>query len=218
MSSDDEEFRRDRPVYYDPNNDEFDRESDEDFIVSLENRGGSVRRRLRRTNDPPRVEVLRNRDGRRQREERKQRIQNRNRVRGEDESEEEDSIVRDMEEHEEFEISDDYVSREIGGHISNDDRMSGESSMFPGEISNEIEEEKERFGVEKGGNQVALLSGNRVIIEENQEEGVLKAVGLYTSLNNNENFKFPRTLTKNCYQIDAEEAQIMRNEDKSLLD
>ena len=216
-----------RPLYYDPHNDEFDRDSDEDFIVDLHS-GEGVRRRLRRTNDNPPAHENHNANEenknseRRQRYERNRRIRDRNRRRGEeddDESEDmEDYAIQDLIEDEESE-EDSIMKLEGSSRITrnrNNDNSSHDPP-FPDEISEERKDEAESISSTKS-TPLVIPSSSRIISEDDKDEDLIKPTGFYVSQNNEENYQLENSEMKDGYQIDIEEAIKMKDEDKSALD
>ncbi|CAI2386780.1 unnamed protein product [Moneuplotes crassus] len=221
MSSENEENKRDRPVYYDRHNDEFDRESDEDFIVDLENRSNGVRRMPRRTDNPPQPQQpQRQNEGIRQRQERERRRRERNRRRGDDDNSDEDEfIIQDMVENEESEASIDFVMRDEESSVNHTRPNPLYASRSPINESESEEEVIENGVLEKHEScKVVLPSSDWIIPNDAIDGDQIMPVGHYLSINCNEDYQFEQKMEGKGYKIDIEEAQRMIKRDKSNLD
>lgn len=230
--------RRNRQsMYYDPNNDNFDHESDEDFIMDASPERTGTRRTIRRqgynTGDATMGnEERKERSNQRnrfiqranaQREERERRRRARNRRREIDDSNDDpdDYVVDDVVE-EESEDSEDSLLQEtsikkkavIRNHNFYSSRMeedkdeSDDEEIIPQKV---VPPKKNQF--------TGIFSDRKVIVEEEKENyGSFKSFGHFLSRNNNETYTDEKTRTRDGYAIDVEEALNLRKEDKSQLD
>lgn len=210
-------------MYYDPNNDQFDRESDEDFIVDSSPGFGAVRRTVRRTDnreDNKREE--RKNERHRQRNERRNRVKERNRRRNDDSVDDpEDYVIEDEGDHDISEDSEDSLLRDAATNkkpvVRNHNFYSSRLNDDEEESEEIIEERPRSMSKPNAIKYSGPLSSNRVIVEEEKDTS-LKSAGQYFSRNSKEEYKFEKRSTDDGYYIDSNEAIKMQNEDKSLLD
>jgi len=212
--------RNQRSVYFDPYNNNFDRDSDEDFIVESSPDRNNNRRTLRRIGEPVQRMEERKQPSELQNQARQRRSRQRNRLRNDDSNDEpEDSVVDDVVENEESEVSDeslvDYSNTKkpvVRNHNFASSRIQEESE------SEEIAQEKSVTAKSEKNSYPHMFSTSRVVLEEEEKgESIGKTFSNLMSSGNNENYIFEQQLKEDGYRIDTEEALQKKDEDKSLF-
>jgi hypothetical protein len=233
-------------MYYDPHNDQFDRESDEDFIVHSSSGFNGVRRTVRRTDDRDnnrgnnrgnnrdnihdniRENVHDNsrREERkheryRQRDERRKRVRERNRRRHDDSVDDpEDYVIEEYEDHEISEDSEDSLLNDTTSKkavVRNHNFYSSRMNDDEGDLEDPIVDRPRSMSKPSITKYLGPLSSSRIIVEEEKESG-LKSIGHYLSRNTDEYYNHENKLVSDGFHIDTKEAIKMQNEDKTSLD
>lgn len=220
-------------MYHDPYNDNFDRESDEDFVLdSSPENARATRRTIRRQSY--------NNNNRRNQEEQKVsqtnartlRRLNRNRRRNnssdnedyKDEHSREDpnDFKLDDESEEHADSDDDYSEEYVSEKRSKNKNPKRNHNFYSS--PNKLDESEEEMIMQsnlrsdsKTCPNNSLFGCKRVIVEEVKN----RQISIYSNFihqNNSEDYKFESELTTDDYRIDVEEALKMNNTDKSQLD
>lgn len=236
-SSSSENFSRGRnrrSMYYDPYNANFDRESDEDFIVdsSPENRRTTRRTIRRQPYYQDRNERNEEEKKTHQSNERQMRRLNRRRLRGEVDYNENNSNSDQNEEEEDYRIND-IAEEGHGSEEEDEEEFTSEietkrtpvrnHNFYSNRVGNDESEEEIVF--EKKNENSRKLSVNQntsleeriVVVEETKTVGIPGFSSLLHK-NNDEDFKFEMQLDEDGYKIDIEEALKYKDQDKSMLD
>jgi hypothetical protein len=188
-------------MYYDPHNDQFDRESDEDFIVHSSSGFNGVRRTVRRTDDRDnnrgnnrgnnrdnihdniRENVHDNsrREERkheryRQRDERRKRVRERNRRRHDDSVDDpEDYVIEEYEDHEISEGSEDSLLNDTTSKkavVRNHNFYSSRMNDDEGDLEDPIVDRPRSMSKPSITKYLGPLSSSRIIVEEEKDSGL----------------------------------------------
>lgn len=218
--------RNRRSMYYDPHNDEFDRESDEDFIVDSFPENVGTRRTVRRLDRSRDVDMHdRNRNANEQREARNRRFLQRNRVRNSyvEDSDSEDyvlGVVENEESEEEFNISNGEEDKEYE-HKKPVNRNGVLDRRGRGSIV-ESDSDDEMIDVQLTNKPNSdecnpMLGLTKITVEDEGTEMPWRSYSHFLCMHSSEDFEFKNEMKGDGYRIDKEAALAMKNEDKSSL-
>jgi hypothetical protein len=198
--------RNRRSMYYDPHNDNFDRESDEDFIVDSSPERVGTRRTLRRLDQSEDINMQarsRRRNLNEQREARNRRFRQRNRVRNEDsEDDPEDYVfdeVQSEESKEEYHLANRSNRNKNPSQQEKDHKYSSQNSDdYNIPIEEESEEElhmmnnfdrQREYGLKKPVNRNGILDrkNRRNVIDSDSDDEMLESQPVNKTLQNEYN-------------------------------